>query len=51
MRAAESDARAAAEGVAIAREVAVAVKARVQGFQLSNAAGRIPVALEVLDGL
>ncbi len=51
MRAAESDARAAAEGVAIAREVAAAVKERVQGFQLSNAAGRIPVALEVLDGL
>ena len=50
MRAADSQA-AAAEGVAIAREIAVAVKGRVQGFQLSNAAGRIQAALEVLDGL
>ena len=51
MRATGSDGAAAAEGVAIAREIAAAVKDRVQGVQLSNATGRIQVALEVLDGL
>jgi homocysteine S-methyltransferase len=51
MRATGSDGAAAAEGVAIAREIAVAVKERVQGVQLANATGRIQVALEVLDGL
>jgi methionine synthase / methylenetetrahydrofolate reductase(NADPH) len=51
MRAAATPAAAAAEGVAIAREVAVAIRGRVQGFQLSNAAGRIRAALEVLDGI
>jgi methionine synthase I (cobalamin-dependent)/5,10-methylenetetrahydrofolate reductase len=42
---------AVAEGVAIAREMAAAVKDRVQGVQLSNATGRIHVALQVLDAL
>ncbi len=51
MRATGSDSEAAAEGVTIAREIAAAVKERVQGVQLSNATGRIQVALEVLDGL
>jgi homocysteine S-methyltransferase len=51
MRAATSDGAAAAEGVAIAREIGAAVKERVQGVQLANATGRIQVALEVLDGL
>jgi homocysteine S-methyltransferase len=51
MRATGSDGAAAAEGVAIAREIAAAVKERVQGVQLANATGRIQVALDVLDGL
>jgi methionine synthase / methylenetetrahydrofolate reductase(NADPH) len=42
---------AVAEGVAIAREMAAAVKGRVQGVMLSNATGRIHVALQVLDAL
>lgn len=50
MRATDSNEAAAAEGVAIAREIAGAVKGRVQGVQLSNATGRIQVALQVLDG-
>ncbi|HVC21787.1 MAG TPA: bifunctional homocysteine S-methyltransferase/methylenetetrahydrofolate reductase [Vicinamibacterales bacterium] len=41
----------AAEGVAIAREIALALKPMVQGLQLSTAAGRIAPALDVLDGL
>ena len=51
MRADEPAEAAVAEGVAIAREMAAAVKPRVQGVQLSNATGRIPVALQVLDAL
>jgi methionine synthase / methylenetetrahydrofolate reductase(NADPH) len=51
MRRAGSPEAAAAEGVAIAREVAVAVRGRVQGFQLSNATGRIHAALQVFDDL
>jgi homocysteine S-methyltransferase len=51
MRAVESGEAAAAEGVAIAREIAAEVKGRVQGIQLSNATGRIQTALQVLDGL
>jgi methionine synthase / methylenetetrahydrofolate reductase(NADPH) len=51
MRAAESPEAAAAEGVAIAREIAGALKDRVQGFQLSNAGGRVGRVLEVLDGV
>lgn len=51
MRATGSDGAAAAEGVAIAREIAIAVKERVQGIQLQNATGRVQAALEVLDGL
>jgi homocysteine S-methyltransferase len=42
---------AAAEGVAIAREIAGVLKERVQGFQLSNAGGRLGGVLEVLDGV
>jgi len=42
---------AAVEGVAIAREIAMALKDRVQGFQLSNAGGRVARVLEVLDGV
>ena len=51
MRAAGSPAAEADEGVAIAREVAAAVRDRVQGVQLSNAAGRLQTALKVLEGL
>jgi methionine synthase / methylenetetrahydrofolate reductase(NADPH) len=51
MRKAETPEAAAAEGVAIAREIATAIRGRVQGFQLSNATGRVHAALEVLDGL
>jgi methionine synthase / methylenetetrahydrofolate reductase(NADPH) len=51
MRHAESPEAAAAEGVAIAREVGAAIRGRVQGFQLSNATGRIETALQVLEGL
>ncbi len=51
MRGAESAEAACAEGVAIAREIATAVRDRVQGFQLSNATGRIQTALQVLEGL
>ena len=50
MRAPTSPEAAAAEGVAIAREIAVAIRPqRVQGLQLSNATGRIQTALQVLD--
>jgi len=51
MRAVEPGDAAAAEGVAIAREIAANVRERVQGVQLSNATGRIQIALQVLDGL
>ena len=51
MRCAESPEAAAAEGVAIAREIAQALGERVQGFQLSNAGGRVGRVLEVLDGV
>jgi homocysteine S-methyltransferase len=51
MRAVAPGEAAAAEGVAIAREMAAAVKDRVQGVQLSNATGRIHIALQVLDAL
>jgi homocysteine S-methyltransferase len=51
LRGAESDAAAAAEGVAIAREVATAVRDRVQGVLVSNVSGRIQAALDVLEAL
>lgn len=41
---------ALAEGVSIAREMLTAVRQRVQGAQVSAPLGRVPVALEVLDG-
>ena len=49
MRRAGDSAAAAAEGVAIAREVAGALRGRVQGFQLGNAAGRVQAALDVFE--
>ncbi len=51
MRRAESAEAAAAEGVAIARGIAAAIRDRVQGIQLSNATGRVQAALLVLDGI
>ena len=39
------------EGIAIARETAVELKAVVQGLQVSTASGDIEGALAVLDGL
>ncbi len=51
MRGAGSAEAAAAEGVAIAREVGAAVKGSVQGVQVSNATGRVAAAIDVLDGL
>lgn len=51
MRCTDSPQAAAAEGVAIAREIAIAVRPRVQGLQLSNATGRIQTALQVLDAV
>jgi methionine synthase I (cobalamin-dependent)/5,10-methylenetetrahydrofolate reductase len=47
-----ADARtAAAEGVAIAREIAADLRGSVQGLQVSTQTGDIEVALAVLDGL
>jgi methionine synthase / methylenetetrahydrofolate reductase(NADPH) len=42
---------AAAEGVAIAREIASGLRGRVQGLQVSTQTGDIEAALAVLDGL
>lgn len=39
------------EGVAIAREIAVAVRPRVQGLQLGNASGRLAQVLQVFDAV
>jgi homocysteine S-methyltransferase len=49
MRNAEEPAAAAAEGVAIAREIAAAISARVNGLQLGNATGRLSTALQVFE--
>jgi homocysteine S-methyltransferase len=51
MRKAPSAEAAAAEGIAIAREIAAAIRPRVQGFQIGTASGRIEPALAVLEGL
>ena len=42
---------AAAEGIAIAREIAPALRGAVQGIQVSTPSGNIDAALAVLDGL
>jgi homocysteine S-methyltransferase len=49
MRHAESHGRAAAEGLAIAREIAADVRPLVQGLQISTAAGSVSLALRVVD--
>src|SRR5207248_2977942 len=51
MRRAERPEAAAAEGVAIAREIAAELRNAVQGLQVSTQSGDIDAALAVLDGL
>jgi hypothetical protein len=49
MRRADANGSAAAEGVAIAREIALELKGRVQGFQITAASGNIAGALALLE--
>jgi homocysteine S-methyltransferase len=51
MQAAEKDGTEAAEGIAIARELAVAVRPLVQGLQVVVPGGSVPTALAVLEAL
>jgi methionine synthase / methylenetetrahydrofolate reductase(NADPH) len=51
MRRADGQSAAAAEGLAIARETARALKGLVQGVQVSTQSGSIELALAVVDGL
>ena len=51
MRYAEADGRAAAEGLAIASEIAAGVRPYVQGIQISTAAGAVDSALGVMKAL
>jgi homocysteine S-methyltransferase len=51
MRRADGQDAAAAEGVAIAREIAIGLRGAVQGIQVSTQTGNIDAALGVLDGL
>src|SRR5258706_404056 len=51
MRRADGSEAAIREGIAIARETAIELKASVQGLQVSTASGDIAAALAVLDGL
>jgi homocysteine S-methyltransferase len=49
IRTAEAAGRAAAEGLAIAREVAAAIRPLVQGIQISAAGGAVEAALAVME--
>jgi methionine synthase I (cobalamin-dependent)/5,10-methylenetetrahydrofolate reductase len=49
MRRADAEGTAAAEGLAIAREVAMEIRPLVQGFQVATAAGTVASALAVID--
>jgi 5,10-methylenetetrahydrofolate reductase len=49
MARAEADGRAAAEGLAIAREIAAEIRPLVQGIQITTAAGSVETALGVID--
>jgi homocysteine S-methyltransferase len=51
MRRADGGAAASAEGVAIARDIARALRPAVQGVQISTASGIVDPALAVIDGL
>ena len=50
MRRADADGRAAAEGLAIAREIAAEVRPFVRGVQISTAPRAIDMALGLIDG-
>jgi homocysteine S-methyltransferase len=51
MRRADGQDAAAAEGIAIAREIATALRNAVQGIQVSTQSGNIDAALAVVNGL
>jgi len=51
MRAAEAAGTEEAEGTLIARELAAAIRPQVQGLQVVAPAGRVDLALQVLDAL
>jgi homocysteine S-methyltransferase len=51
MRRTDGQSAAAEEGIAIAREVASAIRGMVQGVQVSTTSGHIDTALAVVDGL
>ena len=51
MRRADSQGGAAAEGIAIAREIADELRRSVQGIQVATASGQIDAASAILDGL
>ena len=51
MRRADGLDAAAAEGIAVARELAGALRQTVQGMQVSTASGNVDAALAVVDGL
>jgi homocysteine S-methyltransferase len=51
MRAAESDAAALREGIAIACEIGSAIRPMVQGFHISAPSGRLDLALQTLSHL
>src|SRR5204862_4704672 len=51
MRRADSAEAAAAEGIAIARDVAATLRKAVQGIQVSTQSGDVTAALAVLNGL
>jgi homocysteine S-methyltransferase len=51
MRRADGGDKAAEEGIAIAREIAAAIRGLVQGVQVSTTSGNIDTALAVVDGL
>jgi homocysteine S-methyltransferase len=51
MRRAEDAGTAAAEGIAIAREVLAEIRPLVQGIQISTASGAVDAALEVMDAV
>jgi hypothetical protein len=50
MRRAENAGRGAAEGLAIAREIAAEIRPLVRGLQISTAAGAVDAALGVING-
>ena len=51
MRRADAAGRAAAEGIAIAREIAAAIRPTVQGIQIATAAGAVESALSVMEAV